>query len=185
MAVKVFAVNDKVVYPGHGVAKINRIVEKIFGKETIHFYELKFLSKDMTVLVPVTNLSSVGIRPLSSATYIKNLLNELAQPVRDIASHELTASNWNKRNKEYQNKIRKGDLFELSEIYRDLKSIARQKELSFGEKSLLQQTEMLLVEEISIVEQLAQEHTLSLLRSNFNKFSKSPSDAHAAKLKVL
>lgn len=165
MAVKMFSVNDRVVYPGHGVARINRIVEKNVSKETVHFFELKFLSKDMTVLVPTTNLSAAGIRPLSSRGHITKVFSMLSQPAKDLLSHELMVSNWNKRNKEYQNKIRKGDLVEISEIYRDLKHIANQKELSFGEKSLLQQTEALLAEEISIVQQVAEEKALFLLRS--------------------
>jgi CarD family transcriptional regulator len=185
MAVKIFAVNDKVVYPGHGVAKINCILEKNIGKEVVHFYELKFLSKEMTVLVPITNLVSVGIRPLSTSSYIQNLLSILAQPALELSSHELVASNWNKRNKEYQSKIRRGDLLEISEIYRDLKNIARQKELSFGEKNLLQQTEMLLVEEISIVKRVEQENALSLLRTHFNKIMRSPTDIQQVKQKSL
>jgi len=172
--IAMFSVNDPVVYPGHGVAKINRIVEKTVGREVVHFFELKFLHKEMTVLVPTTNLSSVGIRPLSSTSHITHVFKLLAQPSKEVSPYELTASNWNKRNKEYQMKIRKGDLLELSEIYRDLKTIARQKELSFGEKSLLQQTEMLLAEEISIVEKVGEDTILSLLRSPFNKVVPRP-----------
>jgi CarD family transcriptional regulator len=168
-SIALFSVNDRVVYPGHGVAKINRIVEKVVGPDVVRFFELRFVHKEMTVLVPTTNLSSVGIRPLSSSIYIHNVFSFLSQPPKEVSPYELTASNWNKRNKEYQMKIRKGDLLELSEIYRDLKTIAQQKELSFGEKSLLQQTEMLIAEEISIVEQVGEEKILSLLRSSFNK----------------
>lgn len=160
-----YAVNDRVVYPGHGVAKINRVIEKNIGRTQMHFYELKFLSKDMTVLIPVDNLPSVGIRALSSVKRVHDAFKVLAQPGRKISPYELTASNWNKRNKEYQVKLRKGDLHELSEIYRDLKNIAHQKELSFGEKSLLQQTEALLVEEISIVERVGEEKAIELLRA--------------------
>lgn len=172
MAVKIFTLNDRVVYPGHGVARINRIVEKVVSKEIVHFFELKFLNKDMTILVPTTNLDSVGIRALSSASLISNMFKVLSRPVKDSLEYELMVSNWNKRNKEYQNKIRKGDLIELSEIYRDLKHIARQKELSFGEKSLLQKTETLLVEEISVVEQVGEEKALSLLRSSVNMMAR-------------
>lgn len=169
MAVKAFSVNDRVVYPGHGVARINRIVEKNVGKESVHFFELKFLHKEMTVLVPTTNLPAVGIRPLSSPTLVHKLFRVLAQPAREIPFYELTASNWNKRNKEYQTKIGRGDLIELSEIYRDLKNIARQKELSFGEKNLLQQTETLLAEEISVVSRVEEDKALNLLRSSCSK----------------
>ena len=168
MAVKLFGVNDRVVYPGHGVARINRIVEKIVGKEAVHFFELKFLNKEMTVLVPTTNLESVGIRALSSASLVTNVFKIISRPVKDSFEYELMVSNWNKRNKDYQNKIRRGDLIEMSEIYRDLKHIACQKELSFGEKNLLQKTEMLLVEEIAIVEQVGEDRALLLLRSSIN-----------------
>ena len=67
--------------------------------------------------------------------------------------------------KEYQLKLKTGTLRELSEIYRDLHFIAGHKELSFGEKHLLQQIESLLVEKISLVEQLGQEKTMEHLRS--------------------
>lgn len=166
MAVKMYAVNDRVVYPGHGVARINRIVEKTVGKDVVHFFELKFLNKEMTVLVPTTNLESVGIRSLSSESLVSNLFKVIARPVKDSLDYELMVSNWNKRNKDYQNKIRKGDLVELSEIYRDLKHIARQKELSFGEKNLLQKIEALLAEEIAIVEQVGEEKALLQLRAS-------------------
>lgn len=164
-ATTIYSVHDRVVYPGHGVAEITDIIEKNMGRCTIKFYELKFLNKDMTVLVPLHNLPSVGIRPLSSSERVHTVFETLARPARKISPYELTASNWNKRNKEYQIKIRKGDLNDLSEIYRDLKNIAQQKELSFGEKNLLHQTEHLLVEEIALIEKVNEERAIELLRS--------------------
>jgi CarD family transcriptional regulator len=166
MAVK-YSVNDRVVYPGYGVARIACVVKKAVGVDTIDFFELKFLNKDMTVLVPTTKLTSVGIRPLSPMAQVTTVFQILSQPAREISPYELTASNWNKRNKDYQSKIRRGDLIELSEIYRDLKHISQQKELSFGEKNLLQQTETLLAEEISLIEQVEEEMAVTQLRASF------------------
>lgn len=160
-----FSLNEKVVYPGHGVARISRIVEKTIAGKSEAFYELTFLSKDVTVLVPTNNPESVGLRPLSSNEYISDVFKSLTKPARKLCHYEFTASNWNKRNKDYQNKLRTGSLIDLSEIYRDLRYIATQKELSFGEKNLLNQTELLLVEEISLVQQLGQEKTIEQLRS--------------------
>lgn len=160
-----FSLNEKVVYPGHGVAKVNRITEKVISNKATAFYELTFLNKDVTILVPTDNIESVGIRPLSSADHILDAFTVLTQPARKIPHYEFTASNWNKRNKEYQLKLRMGSLKDLSEIYRDLRYIATQKELSFGEKNLLQQTESLLVEEISLVHHQKQENTIEHLRS--------------------
>lgn len=159
-----FSLNEKIVYPGHGVAKVNRIIEKMIVGQKATFYELTFLSKDVTVLVPTENSESVGIRPLSSTEHIKEILLLLAQEPRKLSYYEFTASNWNKRNKEYQHKLRTGSLKDLTEIYRDLRHISMHKELSFGEKNLLAQTEALLVEEIALVEQRLQERIIEQLR---------------------
>lgn len=160
-----FSLNDKVVYPGHGVASICRVFEKNVGLQKIIFYELKFQSKDMTIMVPKDKAEEVGVRSLSSSSSITSMLETLARPARHIRSTESSASNWNKRNKEYQSKLRTGSLKDISEIYRDLKYISRYKELSFGEKNLLLKTEALLVEEISAAEQLGEDKVIEKLRA--------------------
>lgn len=160
-----FELNERVVYPGHGVALINRILEKKVGSEVFKFYELKFLNKEMTILVPVTNIESVGIRKLSSQERINTVFKILAEPSQRQQSYpEMVATNWNKRNKEYQCKIRSGDLREISEIYRDLKRTEKNKELTFGEKSLLSQTETLLAQEIALVKNVAEDMAAQELR---------------------
>lgn len=171
-----FRLHDKVVYPGHGVAKINQIVEKIIGGNRTLFYELTFLNKEMTILIPTQNTENIGIRPLSSHDKINDIVKMLAEPAKKINAYELTATNWNKKNKEYQLKLRTGDLQKISEIYRDLKHIAQQKELSFGEKNLLNQTEALIAEEISVVKKLEPEKAIEHLRSVFGYTDKISSN---------
>lgn len=163
-----FRLREKVVYPGHGVAYINDILERNVAGTPTTFYELKFLHKDMTVLVPTHNAEAAGIRPLSSTETINDALKVLTQPARKLHHYEFTASNWNKRNKEYQAKLRTGNIRDLSEIYRDLCYIATQKELSFGEKNLLHHIESLLVEEIALVRQLNEDQAVAELRAVFN-----------------
>jgi CarD family transcriptional regulator len=163
-----FSLNDKVVYPGHGVARISRIIEKKVGGNTTRFFELRFLSKDMTILVPVSNATSVGIRQLSSEQNISALFEMLTQPQK-VYSSEVLSANWNKRNKEYQGKIRTGNLQEICAIYRDLKRVENHKELSFGEKTLLHQTESLLAEEIALVNKVKEEKAVETLRSLVGK----------------
>lgn len=160
-----FREQEKVVYPGHGVAQINRIITKSVGGNEVTFYELTFVNKDMTVLVPTRNSDAIGLRPLSSQDNVNALFEKLSQPARKIPSYELTASSWNKRHKEYQNKLRTGKLADISEIYRDLKHISLQKELSFGEKNLLSQTETMLVEEIAAVSKLEEQKAIEQLRA--------------------
>jgi len=160
-----FYLHEKVVYPGHGVAKIQRIIKKLVGGAEASFYELVFLNKDMTVLVPTANADAVGLRALSSHEHVLGVFSHLTKASDNQTNIEFTPANWSKRNKEYQTKLKNGDLKELCEIYRDLHMISGYKELSFGEKNLLQQIESLLVEEISLVEEVGEEKTIEHLRS--------------------
>ncbi len=166
-----FSEQEKVVYPGHGVAKIERIVKKNVGGAEASFYELAFLNKDMTVLVPVESSCSVGLRALSSHEHVVGVLSYLTEEVEHASAIEFVPANWSKRNKEYQSKLKKGDLKELCEIYRDLHIISTHKELSFGEKTLLHQIESLLVEEISLVEEIGEEKMIEHLRSLCSQIS--------------
>ena len=171
-----FSLGDKVVYPGHGVAKISCIVEKIVAGSVARFFELEFLNKDMTILVPTSNLSTIGLRRLSSNESIDSAFEILARPAKLCKDSML--SNWNKRSKDYQCKLRTGDLYEICRIYRDLNHLASRKELSFGEKNLLHQTESLLVEEISVVKDLGDEKAMARRRSLFSAIQPASTQAH-------
>ncbi len=158
-----FSLKEKVVYPGHGVAQIDRIVEKNIGGCSTKFFELTVLSTHMTVLVPLDNLKETGIRKISSNENIESMFKLLEEPVNKKT--DVAIANWSKKNKAYQCAIRTGDLEEVCRIYRELTSIAVQKELSFGEKNLLHRTENLLVEEISIASAIPEDEARDRLRT--------------------
>lgn len=160
-----FALNEKVVYPGHGVARVSAIFERIVGGRVTHFYELKFIHKEMTILVPVDNLACVGVRCVCAPNTIRELFTILTAPMIKDPMDELTISSWNKRSKKYHALLRSGDLLEVAKIYRDLRYIALHKELSFGERALLAQAEILLAEEIALVESVDHEAAIQRLRS--------------------
>lgn len=159
-----FKENDKVVYPGYGVATIERVVTKNIAGKSSQFFELKFVNNDMTVLVPVAQADSVGIRPLSSQQQVVDLLEMLSQSSACIKNREGTQINWNKRNKEYQEKLRSGNLSELCSVYRDLKIMEQKKDLSFGEQRMLLATENIIVEELSLVTNKTKESMMGQLR---------------------
>jgi len=165
-----FVLNEKVVYPGHGVAKISRVIERTVGGCRSSFFELKFLDSDMTILVPLSNLNSIGIRKVSSNKTIDEMFKKLSEPSSKQQAEGATycGSNWGKRLKKYQGKISSGDPLKICDIYRDLKLLSTQKELSFGEKNLLQKIEHLLAQEISIANDINEEQALLQLRSQCN-----------------
>ena len=163
-----FALNENVVYPGYGVARVSRIFERTIGTQVACFYELRFLHKDMTILVPVDNLTAVGVRSLNSLACVAQVRQIMATPAQpQVRADMCAASSWNKRNKRYQAQLRGGNLVEIAKIYRDLQCLAHEKDLSFGERALLVQTEALLAEEIALIEQGAVEQVMLELRGFF------------------
>jgi len=158
-----FTLKQKVVYPGHGVAEINNIIEKKINGTVALYYELTFLNKKATILVPIANIDSVGIRPLSNKETIKDVLISISHPAKRITMKEFLATTWNRRNKSYQAKLATGDLVALSDIYKDLRFLSQTKELSFGEKNILQQVEFFLSEEIALVQSIGEEDAKKIL----------------------
>lgn len=163
-----YQLKDKVVYPGHGVAVIESIIEKKVGENNLSFFKLKFLYKDMTILVPIAT-TSYTIRHLCSWKEIDLALGELNKPTKKLETLDFTPSSWNKRNKTYQLKIQSGNLLDIAVIYRDLMITSKYKDLSFGEKNLLQLAEELLLQEILEVKNQSRETIMQELRRPFKQ----------------
>ncbi len=166
-----FNLNDHVIYPGHGVALVADIIEKMVSGTTIRFLKLNFLFKDMTILVPTYNIATIGIRYPSPQADVDSALQELTKlPEKKLESIDFTPSGWNRRHKDYQVKIQSGKLLEIAKIYRDLMHVAQQKDLSFGERTVLQTTEELIAQEIQVVKKREREHVVHILRAPFKQF---------------
>ncbi|MFC1854477.1 CarD family transcriptional regulator [Candidatus Dependentiae bacterium] len=160
-------VKDKIVYPGHGVAEVTEVVEKYVAGMTTVFFKLTFPYKDMTVLVAQKRVESTGIRPLSDESEIETALSELRKLPKLGSNGELVPSGWSRRHREYQLKIQTGQLLDVAKIYRDLMYVSSRKDLSFGEKSLMQVTEDLLVQEIFTARETDKESIISQIRAPF------------------
>ena len=164
-------VNEKVIYPGYGVAIIEEEVKRVVAGNAVTFFKLRFLYKDMSVFVPINNVQQMSIRYLSSFEDIKSALNELyIKPDNKLRNFDFTPSGWNKRNKEYQLKIESGSIVELARVYRDLMFVSKKKELSFGERNLLNTTEDLLAQEIEVVTNKDRDSILREIRSPFKEY---------------
>jgi CarD family transcriptional regulator len=146
-----FKVNEIMVYPGYGVAKINREVIKEVNGIKLKFFELKFINKDITVLVPSEGIEGSGVREVSKEEDIIEIFELFCEAIKKEFIEEINLTSWNRRSKEYQNKIRNGKIKDISNIYKCLKYIEKKKILSFGEKAILSQVESLIAEEIMII----------------------------------
>ncbi len=140
------------------------VVKKIENKP-VYFFELNFISKDVKILIPKENVDCVGLRPLCSKSFLEGIFKSFFLEYSGSWMDEVSLMSWNRRSKEYQLKIRKGDLIDIAKIYRDLKFIEKHKILSFGEKAILHQVEELFCEEICCVYNKEYNEILYYIRS--------------------
>jgi CarD family transcriptional regulator len=140
-----FSVGDKAVYPVHGVAEVVALEQRDIAGSKTPVYILKIIETGLKIMVPTTNAGSVGLRDLISSRQVKEVLSILKS--RDVPRDTQT---WNRRYREYMEKIKTGSVFEIAEVLRDLSVLRVSKELSFGERKMLDTARGLLVRELAI-----------------------------------
>ena len=138
-----YDVGDRVVYPHHGAAVIERRETRDTFGERIEYLVLRMAHGDMTVAVPADRLDEVGVRWPISADEVEDLFEVLRK--RDV--HE--PANWSRRFKNHQEKLKSGDVYQVAEIVRNLALRDRAKGLSAGEKTLCSKARNVLISELS------------------------------------
>lgn len=161
-----FRIGAKVVYPGHGVGVIERIQEKHIQGIKHEFFVLRILENDMTIMIPTDNVTSMGLRPVMGKEMVRKVYRILRtrKPIEDL-------THWNRRYREYHEKIRTGSIVEIAKILRDLLVLRAIKELSFGERTMLDTARNLLVKELAIASEHSEEKILAELRTMFTENS--------------
>lgn len=155
-----FHVGDKVVYPTSGVAEVVGIEKREIGGGEQTFYVLRVLENGMRVLVPTNNVH--GMRFIVSREDADKVFDVLRQ--RGKVSDSAT---WNRRQRDYSEKIKTGSVFEVAKVLRDLYVLKGDKELSFGERRMLDTARSLLVREISISKEISEEEVEGKFRAIF------------------
>jgi CarD family transcriptional regulator len=140
-----FQVGDLAVYPAHGVGRIEAIESKVISGEKHDFYIMKVLENNMVIMIPTRNVDSVGLRDVISENDIPKIY-EIMKNDRDAP---IDSQTWNRRYRDYMEKIKTGSLFEVAEVFRDLYLLKLNKDLSFGERKLYDTAQFLLVKELS------------------------------------
>ncbi|MCG6974489.1 MAG: CarD family transcriptional regulator [Desulfobacterales bacterium] len=143
--VREFKVGDLAVYPAHGVGKINSIETRIVNGEEHDFYMMKIIENEMTIMIPTWNVDQVGLRDVIDVKEIPKVY-EIMKKREDSSTETQT---WNRRYREYMDKIKTGSLYDVAEVYRDLSLLKITKDLSFGERKLYDTAQTLLVMELS------------------------------------
>ncbi|MHB1349193.1 MAG: CarD family transcriptional regulator [Desulfobulbus sp.] len=140
-----FAEGDMAVYPAHGVGVIQAIETKTIGGVDQTFYVMRILDNDMTIMIPTGNCRNVGLRSIISSQEVDQVLHILRE--RDI---QISSQTWNRRYRDYMDKIKTGSAFEVAVVLRDLYLLSDDKELSYGERKMMDTAKNLLIKEISL-----------------------------------
>ncbi len=147
-----FKKGDLAVYPAHGVGIIETIESQEISGCRQDFYIIRILDNNMKIMLPTQNVNNVGLREIIGQKEVSKLYSILKK--KDIVIDNQT---WNRRYREYTDKIKTGSVFEVAEVYRDLLRLKEEKDLSFGERKMLDTARTLLVKEISLAKKVAEE----------------------------
>ena len=140
-----FKVGQKVVYPNHGIGTIEQIEQKQIGANLLPFYTLRLAANNSLVLVPVSNATEVGLRSPISSGECEMLFKVLAD------DFSFPANDWKDRFKDFSEKMRTGNIFEVAEVLKHLNYLSHNKPLSFREQRMLERSRYLVVSELAAV----------------------------------
>ena len=158
-----FKVGDIAVYPAHGVGRIETIETQEISGQKQDFYIMKILENNMIIMIPVNNVESVGLRDVIDRDKVAEVYEIMKK--RDIPPDNQT---WNRRYRDYMEKIKTGSACEVAEVLRDLYLLKADKDLSFGERKMLDTAQSLLVKELSIAKKTDESAIMSDIKAIFN-----------------
>jgi len=158
-----FKVGDLAVYPAHGVGEILAIESRVVNGEKHDFYIMKVIENGMTIMIPTNNVESVGLRDVIPKKEVAKVY-AVMQSKKEANTDNQT---WNRRYREYMDKIKTGSLYDVAEVFRDLFLLKLTKDLSFGERKLYDTAQILLVRELSTAKKIDEEAVLTEIESLF------------------
>lgn len=149
---KSFKIGDKAVYPAHGVGEVTAIEDREISGMSQTFYILRILDNGLQIMIPTNNIRQVGLREVIGADMVEKVFGILRQKGLSVDT-----TTWNRRYREYMEKIKTGSVFEVAEVLRDLYLLKTDKDLSFCELKLLDTARGLLIKELAVAKNCDEE----------------------------
>jgi CarD family transcriptional regulator len=163
-----FAVGEVVVYPGHGVCKIEKVVERIMSGVNKRFFLLRALGAEMCILIPEDKIEHAGLRHVVDVQTAERILAILKEPDVVKVENNHNKQSWNRRFREYMERIKTGNTVQIAEVLRTLSSVGLTKCLSFGEKRILNTSKALLAQEIAVAKRCSTDRALNEIEAALN-----------------
>jgi CarD family transcriptional regulator len=146
-----FNVGDKAVHPAHGVGEVMAIEKREIGGTTGTFYILRILDNGMKVMVPTNASAQVGLREIMSSSEADAILETMR--AKEVA---VDVQPWSRRFRIYTEMIKSKSPHEVAKVLRDMHRLKFDKDLSFGERRLLDQAKSLLMKELSLAKGMSE-----------------------------
>ncbi|HEX6272137.1 MAG TPA: CarD family transcriptional regulator [Polyangiaceae bacterium] len=144
-----FKVGDMAVHPAHGVGEVERLEDRDFGGRMTTVYVIKIRDSGLKVMVPTETTERVGLRPVMKKKEAQKILDILKAP--EVA---VDVQPWNRRFRAYTEMLKSGLPSEIAKVLRDMYRLRFDKDLSFGERRLLDQARSLLVQELALAKKV-------------------------------
>ena len=138
-----FKKGDTVIYPQHGACIVVGNKKMTVFDEVIDYLILKTVINEMTLSVPVDKVDEVGVRPPVSSDELEDLVAVLSKPDPRVPS------NWSRRFKNHQEKLKSGDVYQVAEVVRNLAARNRDAALSAAERTMYERARINLISEIA------------------------------------
>lgn len=158
-----FKKGDYVVYPAHGVGKVECIDTQTIGGMDVKLYTISFEKDRMRLKVPVMKAQSAGLRRLCSESRIKDAIKTLKGRAR------IRRTMWSRRAQEYETKINSGDPVAIAEVLRDLKRSNDDTEQSYSERQIYQSALERLAREVAAIEKIPEDKATARLETILSK----------------
>lgn len=157
-----FKVGEKAVYPAHGVGEITDIQQRTIAGKKRAFYILTIIENGMKIMVPTETASTTGLRNVISSDEASTVMGILKSDEVAVKTQP-----WNRRYREYMEMLKSGSPQEVAKVLRDLYRLKSEKDLSFGERRLLDTARTLLVTELALALSATEKEMDSAIRDIF------------------
>ena len=140
-----FKKGDTVIYPQHGACKVESISKQdpLNTGKVQDYLVLRTVIGEMTLRVPMSKVDEVGVRPPVSPDELEDLVAVLAK------ADPRVPSNWSRRFKNHQEKLKSGDVYQVAEVVRNLAARNRDASLSAAERTMYERARVNLISEIA------------------------------------
>ncbi len=154
-----FSTGDTVVYPNHGVGKLEKIESQTIAGQELKVLVINFEKKRMTLRLPLVKAKNTGLRTLTTKEEMSKTLSLLTKKIKT------TKGIWARRAQEYETKINSGNIISLSEVLRELHRDENQGDQSYSERQIYQNALERFADEVAIVEAIQFEDACEKLKT--------------------